>query len=138
MRADDLAAQVEGHRADVVDVDLGADAADATAVELDVQSRAADVAALQDSSPDQPPLAELGDQAGDGGAVEAGGRGDPGPRPRLVVTDGAQYEPGVVPAQRRLVDRFGHARLPPSYRNAGCLPEIRRLSAGHGTTRRAL
>ena len=53
------AGEVEGHRGDVVDVDLGADAADRVAVQLDRGARAADAAALGDAVADQAALGEL-------------------------------------------------------------------------------
>ena len=63
----------------MVDVDLGADAADRLPVELDGEAGAADRAALDGALADQAALDELSDEAGDRGLVEAEVGGEPGP-----------------------------------------------------------
>ena len=94
--ADHVAAEVERERRDVVDVDLGADAADPEAVDLHRRSGAPDRTALDPARPHQPALGQLGHQAGDRRPCSARARpravpatGDPGragcagPAPRL-------------------------------------------------------
>lgn len=102
-----LAAEVEGGDGEVVDVDLGADAADAAAVELDQLAGPAESAALGLglTFAEQPALDEFGDEAADGGLVEAGVRGDPGARARSVLPDVPQDDGEVVAAERHMVGR---------------------------------
>ena len=101
---DDVAGQVERGDGEVVDVDLGADAADAGAVELDELAGAAEGAGgVGRAFAEQAALDELGDQAADGRLVQAGVGGDPGARSRAEVADVPQHHGEVVAAERDVI-----------------------------------
>ena len=108
-----LAAQVEDEGRGVVDVELDADAADGGAVEVHDQPGAADRAGPVDvAGADQPPVGELGDEAGDGGLVQPRLLRDAGPGAGAGVTQVAEHEPEVAAPYRGLVGR----RVPPARR----------------------
>ncbi|GAA1125272.1 hypothetical protein GCM10009630_23930 [Kribbella jejuensis] len=100
----DVAGEVEGDDGEVVHVDLGADSADAGAVEFDELSRAAEGAAgVSGALAEQAAIDELGDQAADGGFVETGLLGDPCSRARAEVVDMPEYDREIVAAQRHVI-----------------------------------
>ncbi len=98
-----LAGEVQGEGGDVVDVDLGADAAHALSVDLDGLPGPTDAAPLDAALADQAAIAELEHQAGDGGLVEAEVGSQAGPGPGAAVAQGAQDEGEVGAPQRHLV-----------------------------------
>ena len=98
-----LAAEVEGHRRDVVDVDLGAEPGHGMTVELDARARTTDRAALQAAGADQPSLSEVRDQRRDRRPGHAELRGECRPRAGPVVTQPPQDQAEVGTSQGQLV-----------------------------------
>lgn len=95
---------------DVVDVDLQPEGADVRAVQRHRPPGAADRARVVDAHLlDQPPVEELDHQVGDGGPVQARGLRDVGPGGGAVLTQVAQDQREVRPAERGVARGLGRA-----------------------------
>ncbi|WBP84566.1 hypothetical protein O1G21_00950 [Kitasatospora cathayae] len=111
-----FAAQVERQHADVVHVDLGAQAVDPTSVHLHRLPRAADRApvaldgSLRGALADQPAVQQFGDQVRDGGLGQPGVLRDPGPRARSLVAQQPQHQAQIGPPGGGPVPRDGRSR----------------------------
>ncbi|KUP95549.1 hypothetical protein AC529_16840 [Thermobifida cellulosilytica TB100] len=86
------AGQVDGDGGEVVGVDLDADGRARGAVQGEHDGGAAHPVLGGAGLAQQPAPQQFGDQAGDGGLVQSGGRGDVGPRAGALFADAAQHQ----------------------------------------------